>query len=117
MLEKGYESSFEHLAFRQIKGAYQCKLVCVPFHYPSFQEALDNTPGKKVFLLPPNRVAHSTEFSEFILPDEDVVFCFGSPQESMVNYVKNNTALHITTPKTSDMMAVCVAGIVAYVHG
>lgn len=118
MLEDGYESSFEHLAFRQIKGAYQCELICVPHHYATFQEALDNAVGTKIFMLPPERVNHSIEFKDFVLPEGDAVFCFGSPQESMIDYVtENDIALHITTHDNIDMMAVCVAGIVMYVHG
>lgn len=117
MLEEGYESSFEHLAFRQLKGAYQCNLVCVPHNYSTFQEALDNTAGEKVFMVPPGRVAHSTEFSEYA-PTGDEVFCFGSPQESMASYIsENDTALHITTPEATDIMAVCVAGIVLNEYG
>lgn len=116
MLEKGYESSFEHLAFRQLKGAYGCKLACVPHDYPTLQEALDNVPGKKVFLLPPGRI-NSVEFADWPLPDEDVVFVFGSPQEDLVKYVGDSSALHITTKSPSVMMAVCVAAQVLYVHG
>ena len=117
MLEKGYESSFEHLAFRQLQGAYGCRLITVPHDYPTLQEALDSVNGEKIFMLPPGRVDHSQEFKDYELPDEDVTFVFGSPQESLVSYVGNHTALHITTLMPPDMMAVCVAGIVLYVHG
>ena len=116
VLEKGYESSFEHLTFRQIKGAYRCKLVCVPHDYSTLEEALDKTEGKKIFLLPPGRVK-STEFKDFELPEGDVVFVFGSPQENLVRYVGEGIALHITTKGSSDMMGVTVAGMVMYVHG
>lgn len=119
-LEVGYESSFEHLAFRQLKGTYQCKLVCVPHDFPTFQEALDSVKGTKIFMVPPDRVKHSTEFehfSRYSVPGDNVVFCFGSPQETMVPYIEDEIALHITTPGSADMMAVCVAGIVLYVHG
>lgn len=117
MLEKGYESTFEHLAYRQIKGAYQCSLVCVPHDYPTLEEALGSVSGVKIFLVPPGRVDRSLEFSEFVLPQGDIVFCFGSPQETMVNFVGEDIVLHITTPGTADMMAVTVAGMVMYVHG
>lgn len=116
MLEKGYESSFEHLAFRQLKGAYQCNLVCVPHNYSTLSEALDNVKGTKIFMLPPGRVT-SEEFSNFKLPEGDVVFVFGSPQENLVKYVNNDIALHITTKGSSDMMSVCVAAQVLYVYG
>ena len=117
MLEASYKSTYEHLAFRQLKGAYKCNLVCVPHNYATFQEALDATKGRKIFMVPPGRAA-SKEFSDFILPDGDVVFCFGSPEENMLSYVGRKTALHITTPDpTVDMMAVCVAAQVLSVHG
>jgi hypothetical protein len=117
ILEEGYESSFEHLAYRQVKGAYHCNLVCVPHNYSTFEEALDSVQGTKIFLLPPGRVSHSVEFSDFTLPEGDIVFCFGSPQETMVNYVGEDIALHITTPGALEMMAVTVVGMVMYVHG
>jgi hypothetical protein len=117
MLETGYESSFEHLAFRQLKGAFQCNLVTVPHNFPTMAEALAATQGTKVFMFPPNRVA-STEFADFVLPDGDVVFVFGSPQEPLKDYVEDgDTCLQITTVGASDMMAVCVAAQVLYVHG
>ena len=126
MLEKGYESSFEHLTFRQLQGAYHTGLICVPHDYPTMEDALvaaigtnwasDNLPAL-IFMLPPGRVAHSTEFKDWTPPGGDLVFVFGSPQESLVRYVEDNIALHITTKGSSDMMAVCVAAMVLYVHG
>ena len=116
VLEVGYESSFEHLAFRQLKGAYMCNLICVPHHFETLDIALKNAPGTKVFMLPPGRV-DSKEFSDFELPDGDVTFIFGSPQETLKTFVGNDIALHITTAGLSDMMAVCVAAQVLYVHG
>lgn len=116
VLEKGYESSFEHLAFRQIKGAFDCKLVCVPHDFDTLQEALDNTTGKKVFMIPPGRVVRSQEFSKVQVP-EDVVFVLGSPQENLVSYINSDTVAHITTTKNTDLMSVTVAGIILYVHG
>ena len=117
MLEKGYESSFEHLTFRQLQGAYKCKLICIPHDYPTLQEGLDAAEGTKIFMVPPGRVEHSTEFDYFMLPEGDVVFVFGSPQENLARYVGDDTALHITTKGSSDMMSVCVAAMVLYVHG
>ena len=117
MLEKGYESSFEHLSFRQLYGAFQVKLITIPHNFPTFQEGLDAAVGTKVFMMRPGRSAHSTEFSEWTPPEGDLVFCFGSPQESLVKQVGDDIALHITTKGAVDMMAVCVAAIVLYVHG
>ena len=117
MLEKGYESSFEHLTFRQLQGAYKCKLICVPHHFPTMQDGLDAAVGTKVFMVPPGRVERSTEFNDWTPPAGDLVFVFGSPQESLTSYVGNDVALHITTKGSSDMMAVCVAAQVLYVHG
>jgi len=118
-LEEGYESTYEHLAFRQLKGAYQCKLVSVRHEYATFDEALQNTRGTIVFMVPPGRVSWSTEFSKWTPPPGDITFCLGSPQENMVRKIaQNSVALHITTPDPAvDMMAVCVAGIILYVHG
>ena len=118
MLEEGYESSFEHLSFRQIKGAYGCGLVCVPHHYPTMQEALDNTDGTKIFMVPDGRIAHNVNFNDLVLPDGDVVFVLGSPQENLVGYIKDtDIAATIYTPFEVDMMAVCIAGIIMHVHG
>jgi len=120
MLEKGYDTNntFEHNTFQQLTGAYEKNLICVPHDYPTFQEGLDAAMGTKVFMVPPGRVAHSTEFEGWTPPNEDLVFVFGSPQEDMVSYIsESDIALHITTAKPADMMAVCVAAIVIYVHG
>jgi hypothetical protein len=117
-LEDGYESTFEHLAFRQLKGAYGCNLVSVGHDFATFQEALDFVVGTKVFLVPPGKTPRSTEYADWTPPEGDLVFCFGSPQEHMLDYIGNDTALHITTPDpTVDMMALSVAAIVLYGHG
>ena len=117
MLEQGYESTFEHLAFRQLKGAYGCNLVCVPHDFLTMPEALSKVSGTLVFMIPPKRLSRSTEFADFVLPSGDVTFCFGSPQETMVGYIGEHTALHITTKGQADMMAVCVAAQVLHVYG
>ena len=117
MLEEGYESSFEHLAFRQLRGAYDCKLICVPHDYLTIGEAIDSTEGTLVFMVPRGRVLGSTEFEDFRLPMGDITFVFGSPQENLVGYTGDHTALHISTKNEVDMMAVCVAAQVLYVHG
>jgi len=115
MLEEGYESSFEFLAFRQLKGAFYCDLICVPETYPTLQDALDSVSGTKIFMVVPGR-ADSTEYADFAFPEGDLVFVLGSPQENLVNYIGDDIALHITTPGSSDMMAVCVAAIVLRDH-
>ena len=118
MLEAGYESTYEHLAFRQLKGAYRCKLISVPHDYDTLSEALAAASGKRVFMVPPGRVPNSQEFSGYPLQSIDYVFIFGSPQENLVQFVGDSLALHITTPDpTVDMMAVCVAAQVLHVHG
>ena len=118
MLEEGYDidSTFEHNAFQQLKGAYACKLISIPHDYATMQEGLDAAVGTKVFMMRPGRVAHSTEFKDWTPPDEDLVFVFGSPTESLSSFVGDEIALHITTPFDADMMAISVAGIVMYVH-
>jgi len=117
MLEKGYESSFEHLAFRQLKGAYDCKLVCVPHNYDTMQEALDAQTGLLVFMVPVGRVDNSQNFDDWTMPEGDVVFVFGSPQENLTSFIHESTALHVATPAPIDMMAVCVAAQVLHVYG
>ena len=117
MLEKGYESSFEHLTFRQLQGAYRVNLVCVPHHFATMEAALAKVKGTKIFMVPPDRFLHSTEFSDWTPPKGDLVFVFGSPQEDLVSYIGGDIALHITTKGNSDMMSVCVAAMVLYVHG
>jgi len=118
MLEAGFDNSYEHNAFQQLNGAYQSNLIAIPHDYATFQEGLDAAVGTKVFMTPPGRIAWSAEFSEWVPPEGDLVFCFGSPQESMISYItESDIALHITTPFAADMMAICVAGIVMYVHG
>jgi len=114
MLEDGYESTYEHLAFRQLKGAYGCKLISIPHDYPTLQEGLDAAIGTKIFMVPPGRVLGSVEYSEYTIAGGDVVFIFGSPQEPLTSYVGDEVALHITTPNQVDMMAVCVAAQVLY---
>jgi len=118
MLEAGYESSFEHLAFRQLKGAFYCNLACVPHDYPTMQGALDAVSGTKIFMMPPGRSERSTEFADFVLPEGDVAFVLGSPQDSLLSYANRaSEILHITTPGGADMMSVSVAAIILYVHG
>lgn len=118
MLEDGYQSSFEHLAFKQLKGAFKCNLITVPHDFGSMAEALATVQGVRAFMVPPGRVAGSSEFSDFILPDGDVTFIFGSPQQNLTTFIEaGDICLQVTTPGASDMMAVCVAAQVLYVHG
>ena len=116
VLEEGYESTFEHLAFRQLKGAYGCNLVAVPHNFPTLQEALDSLDMPKVFMLPPGRV-ESTPYRDYVMPEGDVAFILGSPQETLVGYVGDNQALHIDTPHPVDMMSISIAGVILYGHG
>jgi hypothetical protein len=112
-LEEGYEVTYEHLAFRQLKGAYQCELVCIGHDFDTPEEALASVTGTKVFLLPPGRSNLSVEMADFVHPEGDVVYIFGRPSESMVRFIEEgDLAVHITTPGATDMMAVSVAGIV-----
>ena len=118
MLEEGYLSSFEHLAFRQLKGAYGCNLISIPHDYPTLQDGLDAAIGTKVFLCPPGRVVHSVEMKDATLPSGDVVFVFGSPQEDLTSFItETDIVYHITTPNPVDIMAVSAAGIVLNEYG
>jgi hypothetical protein len=116
-LEDGYDCTFEQLAWRQMKAAWDVELLLVGHGYDTVQEALDVAQGHRVFLEPPGRIGRSEEFSDWLSPADDLVFIFGRPGESMVSYIREeDTALHITTPRNTDMMAITVAGIVLYEH-
>ncbi len=118
MLEDGYSSSFEHLAFRQLKGAYGINLISIPHDYATMQEGLDVAIGTKVFMCPPGRVGHSTEMKDSTLPTGDVVFILGSPQNDLHSYItESEIVYHITTPQPVDIMAISVAGIVLNEYG
>ena len=112
ILEDGYESTMEHLMWRQLKGAYGVNLVLVPFHYPTMEEALDSLKGDKVFLIPPERV-ESQNFKDYNFPKEDVNYIFGKPGNNLVKYLKEeDDVVSLHTPNNVDLMAVCMVGIV-----
>jgi hypothetical protein len=51
------------------------------------------------------------------MPNGQVTFVFGSPQETLVRLVGDHQSLKITTKGKADMMSVSVAAQVLYVHG
>ncbi len=113
ILEDGYEPTMEHLIWRQLKGAYDVKLVLVPLSFSTMREAIESLEGKNVFLIPPNRVAVSIDFNDYKLPKGDVNFIFGKPGDNLVKYVTEyDDVVSIHTPNNVDMMAVSVVGIV-----
>jgi hypothetical protein len=118
MLEKENDLTFEHLCWRQMKGAYQCNLISVGYDCDTMEEALDMTVGTRVFMIPPGRVDHSIDMADYTPPTGDVVYIFGRPGDNLVSYVREeDTVVHITTPVIVDMMAVTVAGIILYEYG
>ena len=112
MLETGYESTMELLVWRQLKGAWQVPLVLVPRDFPTMEDALEaHNDYKKVFFIPPGRI-ESTDFRDFTLPEGDVLFIFGRPQENLVRFVQeSDDVVSIHTPGKTDMMAISVVGI------
>lgn len=111
-LEKGYESSMEHLAWRQLKGAYGVKLVLAPLHYPSLDEMIPNLKGKKIFLIPPGRT-ESKDFREYSFPDGEINLIFGTARESLARFVTDDDdVVSIHTHKNTDLMATSTVGII-----
>ena len=116
ILERHHSPKFEHLCWRQLKGAWQVNLVLVGHDCKTIEEAIAPYEGHKVFLIPPGRMP-SIDFEDFTMPEGDVMFVFGRPGNNMVRYVEaGDTVVSIQTPGTADMMAVSVAGIVLNVH-
>lgn len=114
MLEKGYESTFEHLQWRQIKNAFDVNLVLVPHHYETMEEALASLNGKNIFLIPPGRI-ESIDMKDYELPKGDVNFIFGRPTDNLTKYVtSDDDVISFYTPKETDLMATTMAGIVLY---
>jgi len=111
-LEDGYESSMEHLVWRQLKGAFGVKLLLAPKDYPTLEELIDSLKDKKVFLIPPGRV-ESQDFKDYKFPEGDINFIFGKPGDNLVRYVKEgDDVVSIYTPNNVDMMAVSAVGII-----
>jgi hypothetical protein len=112
-LEKEHPVKFEHTCWKQLMGAWQVRLKLVGHHYKTMEEALDSYTGPRAFFIPPGRTKSMT-LADYIPPTE-VAFIFGCPGDNLVKYVQeNDTVVSITTPGTSDMMAVSAAGIVLY---
>lgn len=103
----------EFLVWRQLKGAWKVPLVLVPKDFATMAEALEAYDNyNKVFLIPPGRIK-STDFSDFVLPEGDVLMVFGNPEDNLVKYVQDDDdVVSIHTPGTADMMAISVVGIV-----
>lgn len=116
ILELGHDQKFEHLCWRQLKGAWGVNLILVGHNFDTMEEALDACPGSKVFFIPPGRVS-SIDFDDYKPPDGDVTYIFGRPGNNLVRYVGDDIVVSIHTPGATDMMAVSVVGIVLNVHG
>ncbi len=102
----------ELLVWRQLKGAWKVPLVLIPKDFTTMEEALEtHRTHKKVFFIPPGRIK-STDFRDFTLPEGDVLFVFGRPQENLVRFVQDgDDVVSIHTPGNTDMMAISVVGI------
>ena len=116
-LEEGYESSMEHLIWRQLKGAFGVKLVLAPKDFPTLEEAIKSLKGKKVFLIPPGRMK-SINFQDFQVPEGDVNYIFGKPGDNLVRDVTDkDIVISLHTPNNTDLMAISMVGIVLHVYG
>ncbi len=112
MLEIGWEENFEHLVWRQLKGAWQVELKLVGHHYETMEQALDSHTGHKIFFIPPGRI-ESIDFNDFQPPEGDIAYIFGRPGDNLVKYIReNDMVVSIHTPGQTDMMAISVVGII-----
>jgi len=111
VLEDGYESTMEHLVWRQLKGAFGVKLLLAPKDFPTMQDLVDSLEGKRVFFIPPGRM-ESLDFYDYKLPEGEVNLIFGKPGDNLVKYVREeDDVVSIHTPNSTDMMAVSTVGI------
>lgn len=115
MLEDGYESTMEHLCWRQIRAAFKVnRLICIGHDCQTMTQALCRVSpeDRRVFVVPPGRTPKSVEFDDYSVP-ESVVFIFGKPGNNLVKYIaERDDAVHITTPGPADLMAITVAGMI-----
>jgi len=111
VLEDGYESTMEHLIWRQLKGAFGVKLLLAPKDFPTMRELVHSLKGRRIFFIPPGRMK-SLDFYTYELPDGDVNLIFGRPGDNLVKYVRNeDDVVSIHTPNGTDMMAVSTVSI------
>ncbi len=103
----------ELLVWRQLKGAWKVPLVLIPKDFATMEEALEAyNDHAKVFFIPPGRT-DSSDLRDFVLPEGDVLFVFGRPEENLVRFISpGDRVVSIFTPGTADMMAISVVGIV-----
>jgi hypothetical protein len=113
-LEVGYPDSMEAMIWRQLRGAYGCKL-----HLFGPDDALSvDEFSNRVFLIPPKSLLPGqgvplTEYG-FHTP---VTYVFGRPGENLQRFVTpEDSVVYIQTPNETDLMAVTAAGIVLNEH-
>lgn len=112
-----HKSTPEWLGWKQLAGAYQVKLCLVGFHYETMEEALEVTPGRRIFVIPPGRT-ESIDFKDFTTPPEDdIAYIFGCAGNNLTKYIKDgDTVVSIHTPYPADLMAISVVGIILNEH-
>jgi len=116
MLERGHDTKFEFMCWKQLKGAWQVELKLVGRDFETMEEALSSCTGHRVFLIPPGRTK-SIDFKEYQPPGGDINYIFGRPGDNLVKYIQEkDTIVSIHTPGESDMMAISVVGIVLNEH-
>lgn len=84
--------------WRQLRGAFRInKLVAVPADFPTIEEALEDSPGRRVFLEP--RGVHSLAS----LPtDGDLVLVVGNTNEDNLRYARPDETYYIDTEGSED---------------
>ena len=116
MLEVNWKEGFEHLVWRQLKGAWLVNLKLIGHDYETMEEALESHNGPKVFFVPPERT-ESIDFKDYIPPKGDIAYIFGKPGDNLVKYIReDDMVVSIHTPGKSDMMAISVVGIILNEH-
>lgn len=85
-----------------------------PTQYDTMQEALDAVEGKKIFLIPPERVGNSLDLVKYEHP-EDATYVFGNVPENLVSYIRpEDDVVSIYTPAQTDMFGGVALAAVLY---
>lgn len=79
-----------------------------PIQYQTLEEAIDNSEGKRVFLVP----FDGEPLHEYSHP-EDATYIFGNIPENLKQYMREgDDVVRIATPKSTDLFAAVALGIV-----
>jgi tRNA(Leu) C34 or U34 (ribose-2'-O)-methylase TrmL len=85
----------------------------IPHYYPDMEEMLEAYPGKKTFLIAPDRT-ESLDLADYQHP-EDAIYVFGNTPNSLVKYVsEDDDVVSIHTPHNATLFGHCTLPIVLY---